>query len=88
MTRHLKSLIFDSLNFTECLITTLSTTDGEAPASNKRSTISVLSNLTASWENVNFMNISDEKLLFYVTMTSELFIKILLQYKVMLLVKI
>jgi hypothetical protein len=31
MRRHLKSLIFDSLSFTEGLITILSTIDGEAP---------------------------------------------------------
>jgi hypothetical protein len=42
MTRHLKSLIFDSLSFTEGLITALPTTDGEAPAFNRMSTISVL----------------------------------------------
>ena len=42
MRRHLKSLIFDSLSFTEGLITTLSTIDGEAPAFNRRSTNSVL----------------------------------------------
>ena len=41
MTRHLKSLIFDSLNFSEGLITSLSTTDGEAPAFNRMSTNSV-----------------------------------------------
>ena len=38
MTRHLKSLIFDSLSFSESLITSLSTTDGEAPAFNRMST--------------------------------------------------
>ena len=38
MTRHLKSLIFDSLSFSEGLITSLSTTDGEAPAFNRMST--------------------------------------------------
>ena len=38
MTRHLKSLIFDSLSFSEGLITLLSTTDGEAPAFNRMST--------------------------------------------------
>ena len=42
MMHHLKSLIFDCLSFTEGLITSLSTTDGEAPALNRRSTISVL----------------------------------------------
>ena len=41
MTRHLKSLIFDSLSFTEGLITILSTIDGETPAFNRRSTNSV-----------------------------------------------
>ena len=29
---HLKSLIFDCISFTECLITSLSTADSEAPA--------------------------------------------------------
>ena len=47
MTHHWKSLIFDSLSFTECLITTLSTTDGEAPDFNRRSTISILPNIAA-----------------------------------------
>ena len=42
MTRHCKSLIFDCLNFTEGLITSLSTTDREAPDFNRRSTTSVL----------------------------------------------
>ena len=42
MTRHLNSLIFDFLSFTEGLITSLSTTDGEAPDFNRRSTNSVL----------------------------------------------
>ena len=42
MTRQLKSLIFVSLSFTESLITTLSTTDGEALAFNRRSTNFVL----------------------------------------------
>ena len=42
MTRHLKSLIFDSLSFTEGLITSLFTTDGEAPPFNRMSTNSVL----------------------------------------------
>jgi hypothetical protein len=32
---HLKSLIFDCISFTECLITRLSTADTEAPASNR-----------------------------------------------------
>ena len=41
MTRHLKSLIFDSLSFTGGLITSLSTTDSEAPAFNSMSTNSV-----------------------------------------------
>jgi hypothetical protein len=39
---HLKSLIFDCLSFTDGLITLLFTTDSEAPAFSKRSTISVL----------------------------------------------
>ena len=47
MTRHWKILIFDYLSFTEGLITTLSTTHGEAPNFNRRSTTSVLANLTA-----------------------------------------
>jgi hypothetical protein len=47
MTRHLKSLIFDSLSFTEGLFTSLSTTDSEGDSNES--------------ENVNFMNISDEK---------------------------
>jgi hypothetical protein len=42
MTRYLKSLIFDCLNLTEGLITSVSTTDREAPAFNRRSTTSVL----------------------------------------------
>ena len=42
MTCHLKSLIFDCLNFTEGLITSLSTTHREAPAFSRRSTTSVL----------------------------------------------
>ena len=32
---HLKSLIFDCLSFSECLITILSTADSEAPVSSK-----------------------------------------------------
>jgi hypothetical protein len=32
---HLKSLIFDCISFTECLITHMSTADSEAPASNR-----------------------------------------------------
>jgi hypothetical protein len=47
MNRHLKSLIFDCLSFTEGLITWLSTTDRKAPAFNRRSTNSVLPYLTA-----------------------------------------
>ena len=42
MTHHSKSLIFDSLSFTGSLITSLSTTDGEAPDFNRRPTTSVL----------------------------------------------
>jgi len=38
---HLKSLIFDCISFTECLITTLSTADSEAPASNRTFVTSV-----------------------------------------------
>jgi hypothetical protein len=52
MTRHLKSLIFDSLSFSEGLITSLSTTDGEAPAFNRMSTISVSQFFTAEWRGV------------------------------------
>jgi hypothetical protein len=52
MTRHLKSLISDSLSFTECLITILSTTDGEAPDFNRRSTTSVLPANAAKWRGV------------------------------------
>jgi hypothetical protein len=47
MTRHLKSLIFDCLSFTEDLITSLSTTDREAPAFIRRSTNAVLPFLAA-----------------------------------------
>jgi hypothetical protein len=42
MTRHVESLIFDCLSFTEGLITLLSTTDREAPDFNRRSTNSDL----------------------------------------------
>jgi hypothetical protein len=42
MTHHLKSLIFDCLSFTEGLITLMSSTDGGAPAFNRRSTSSIL----------------------------------------------
>jgi hypothetical protein len=42
MTRHLKSLIFDFLSFTEGLITSMSTRDGGAPAFNRRFTSSIL----------------------------------------------
>jgi hypothetical protein len=42
MMHHLKSLIFDCLSFTEGLITSMSATDREAPAFNRRSTTSVL----------------------------------------------
>jgi hypothetical protein len=45
--RYFKSLIFDCLSFTECLITLLFTTDGEAPDFNRRSTTSVCPNLAA-----------------------------------------
>jgi hypothetical protein len=47
MTCHLKGLIFDCLSFTEGLITSLSTTGGEAPAFNSRSTTSVWPSLAA-----------------------------------------
>jgi hypothetical protein len=38
---HLKSLIFDCISFTECLITQMSTADSEAPASNRTFVTSV-----------------------------------------------
>ena len=41
MTRHLKGLIFDGLNFTEVLITSFLSTDSEAPALNRNSAISL-----------------------------------------------
>ena len=50
--RHFKSLIFDSLSIAESLITTLSTTDGETPEFNRRSTNSVLSVFAAKWRGV------------------------------------
>jgi hypothetical protein len=49
MMRHLKSLIFDCLSFTEGLITWLFSTDKEAPAFNKWSTTSVLPLSAAQW---------------------------------------
>ena len=52
MTRQLKSLIFVSISFTEGLITSLSTTDGEAPAFNRRSTNSVSALFAAKWRGV------------------------------------
>jgi hypothetical protein len=52
MTRHLKRLIFDSLSFTDSLITALFTTDGEAPAFNRMSTNSVLPVHAAKWRGV------------------------------------
>jgi hypothetical protein len=42
MTRHLKSLIFDCLSFTEGLTTSVFTTDGEAPFSNSSFTTPIL----------------------------------------------
>ena len=53
MTRHLKSLIFDCLSFTEGLITSSSTTDREAPAFKRRSTTSVLPTSAALWRGVS-----------------------------------
>ena len=47
MTRYLKSLIFECLSFTEGLITSLLTTDGEAPDFNRRSTTTILPRLAA-----------------------------------------
>ena len=44
---HLKSLIFDCISFTECLITRMFTADSEAPASNRTFITSVFS-LSAS----------------------------------------
>ena len=41
MTRHLKGLIFESLSFTAVLITSLSSTDSEAPALIRSSTTSL-----------------------------------------------
>ena len=38
---HLKSLVFDCISFTECLITCLSTADSEDPASNRTLVTSV-----------------------------------------------
>ena len=38
---HLKSLIFDCISFTECLITIMFTADSEAPASNRTFVTSV-----------------------------------------------
>ena len=52
MTHHFKSLIFDSLSFAEDLITSLSTTDGEAPDFNRSSTNSVLPVSAAEWRGV------------------------------------
>ena len=45
---HLKSLIFDCISFTECLITCLSTADSEAPASTRTFVTSVYP-FTAAW---------------------------------------
>jgi hypothetical protein len=45
-------LIFDWLSFTEGLITSLFTTDREAPDFNRRSTISVLPFIAAVWRSV------------------------------------
>ena len=42
MTHHLKGLIFDSFSFTAVLITSLSSTDSEAPAPIRNSTTSLL----------------------------------------------
>ena len=52
MMRHLKSLIFDSLSFTDSLITIMSTTDSEAPALNRMSTNSVWPFPAAKWRGV------------------------------------
>jgi hypothetical protein len=52
MARHLKSLIFDYLNFAEGLITIMSNTDGEAPDFNRRSTNSFLPVFAAKWRGV------------------------------------
>ena len=41
MTRHLKGLLFDSLSFTAVLITSLFSTDSEAPALIRSSTTSL-----------------------------------------------
>ena len=46
--RHLKGLIFDGLSFTEVLITSLFSTDREAPALNRSSTTSLWPSHAAS----------------------------------------
>ena len=46
--RLLKSLIFDCLSFTESVITSLFTTDREAPASNSRHATSFLPIIAAT----------------------------------------
>jgi len=52
MARRLKGLISDSLSFTEGLITLLSTSDGDAPNFNRRSTTSMLPLHAASGRGV------------------------------------
>jgi hypothetical protein len=52
MMRHLKGLIFDCLSFTEGLITSLSSTDTEAPAFSRSSTASVMPICAAQWRGV------------------------------------
>ena len=49
---HLKSLIFDCISFTECLITQMFTADSEAPASNRTFVTSVYPHLAASCRGV------------------------------------
>jgi hypothetical protein len=63
---HLKSLIFDCINFTEGLITILSTADSEAQASIRTFVTSVFPWRQDLWRKMFF---------FYVMMTTELFIK-------------
>jgi hypothetical protein len=53
MMRYLNSLIFECLSFTEGLITSLFSTDREAPDFNRRSTTSVLPSHAAKWRGVS-----------------------------------
>ena len=49
---HLKSLIFDCISFTECLITSYATADSEAPASNRTFVTSVFLSSAAQCRGV------------------------------------